>query len=320
MAETTSIIDLESCLKQLHAALAEGKISEAAVKNINSWLTDSRYSKYAPDIADHINRGKWHELDDVFWTVIPFGTGGRRGKMYPFGCNAINERTIGESAQGLAVYVRETKPNGPWSAAIAYDTRHRSREFAELCATILVAGGFKVYFIDDYRSTPELSFLIRYKKCDCGIMVTASHNPPSDNAVKVYWSSGAQLIPPHDQAVIEKVQHVNEIPAADFQQSVSDGKIIFCTDETDAALMREQRKSSFDGPRDLKIIYSPLHGVGEFNVKSLLHEVGFNELEIYERHREPSGDFPNVPGHISNPENKEVFTEIIERAKKQVPS
>ena len=212
MAETTSpTIDLESCTQKLTSALADKKITQSAVDNINTWLTDSRYTKYAPGIAQHIDDGKWSELDDVFWTVIPFGTGGRRGKMYPFGCNAINERTIGESAQGLAEYVRETKPDGPWSAAIAYDTRHRSREFAELCAGVLVANGFTVYFIDQYRSTPELSYLIRFKKCDCGIMVTASHNPPSDNAVKVYWSSGAQLIPPHDKAVIAKVGAVNEL-------------------------------------------------------------------------------------------------------------
>ena len=317
MAETTSpTIDLESCTQKLTSALADKKITQSAVDNINTWLTDSRYTKYAPGIAQHIDDGKWSELDDVFWTVIPFGTGGRRGKMYPFGCNAINERTIGESAQGLAEYVRETKPDGPWSAAIAYDTRHRSREFAELCAGVLVANGFTVYFIDQYRSPPELSYLIRFKKCDCGIMVTASHNPPSDNAVKVYWSSGAQLIPPHDKAVIAKVGAVNEIPIANFEESVAAKKVVICTEETDKALMQEHVQHSFDGPRDLKVIYSPLHGVGEFNVKSLLNEVGFKDLEIYERHREPSGDFPNVPGHVSNPENKAVFTEIIEHAQK----
>ncbi|MEM9409756.1 MAG: phospho-sugar mutase, partial [Planctomycetota bacterium] len=137
--------------EKLAAAASEGKITEPAVKNIKIWLTDAKYDKYVSGILEHIEAEKWNELDDVFWTVIPFGTGGRRGKMYPFGCNAINERTIGESAQGLAEYVVETKPDGPWSAAIAYDTRHRSREFAELCAGILVANGFTVYFIDQFR-------------------------------------------------------------------------------------------------------------------------------------------------------------------------
>ncbi len=314
MSETASSFDLDSCTVELNAARAQGHLSETAVDNIKIWLTEARYAKYVPAIVEHINEEKWQALDDVFWTIIPFGTGGRRGKMYPFGSNAINERTIGESAQGLADYVKEFKPDGPWSMAIAYDTRHRSREFAELCSGIMVANGFTVYFLDDFRSTPELSFLIRYKRCDCGIMVTASHNPPSDNAVKVYWASGAQLIPPHDQAVIEKVNRVDSIEVANFQQSVDEGKIIFCIEETDKALMQEHLKHSFDGPRDLKVIFSPLHGVGEFNVKSLLNEVGFNELEIFGPHREPSGDFPNVPGHVSNPENKEVFTEIIKHA------
>ena len=194
MAETRPASDIDSYLALVAQAASEEKITHAAAGNVKEWLTEPKYSDYVDGIVEHIQSGKWQQLDDVFWTVIPFGTGGRRGMMYPFGSNAINDRTIGESAQGLAEYVKQTKPDGPWTMAIAYDTRHRSREFAELCAGIMVANGFEVYFIDDYRSTPELSFLIRYKNCDCGIMVTASHNPPSDNAVKVYWSSGAQLL------------------------------------------------------------------------------------------------------------------------------
>jgi phosphoglucomutase/phosphomannomutase len=301
-------------LDKVQTASAAGKISESAAENIRTWLSDRRYEKYVAGIQEHIDRQMWPALDDVFWTTIPFGTGGRRGKMYPFGCNAINERTIGESAQGLAAYVKANKPAGPWSAAIAYDTRHRSREFAELCAGILVANEFVVYFIDQYRSTPELSFLIRYKNCDCGIMVTASHNPPSDNAVKVYWSSGVQLVPPHDKAVIDQVNKVDSIEVADVEDAVATGKIRIVTRETDAALMQEHLRQSYPGPRNLKVIYSPLHGVGEFNVKSLLNEAGFEDLVIYERHRQPNGDFPNVPGNISNPENKQVFEEIIVQA------
>ena len=315
MAETRPASDIDSYLALVAQAASEEKITHAAAGNVKEWLTEPKYSDYVDGIVEHIQSEKWQQLDDVFWTVIPFGTGGRRGMMYPFGSNAINDRTIGESAQGLAEYVKQTKPDGPWTMAIAYDTRHRSREFAELCAGIMVANGFEVYFIDDYRSTPELSFLIRYKNCDCGIMVTASHNPPQDNAVKVYWSSGVQLVPPHDKGVIGKVNGVNEIPGVDFQKAVADGKVHIIREEVDKALMAEHVKHSFDVPRDLKIIFSPLHGVGEFNVKSLLNEVGFNDLEIYEPHREPSGDFPNVPGHSSNPENAAVFDAIIEHAK-----
>ena len=315
MTDRDAILEPTNYLQRIKAACEQGLLTEGSVENLRCWLTEDRYAQYAPAVIEHIENEKWAALDDVFWTVIPFGTGGRRGKMYPFGSNAINERTIGESAQGLADYVKEIKPNGPWKMAIAYDTRHRSREFAELCASVMVANGFEVYFIDDYRSTPELSFLIRYKSCDCGIMVTASHNPPCDNAVKVYWSNGAQLIPPHDKAVIAKVGEVQEIPRIAFQNGIDDEKIHIIRKEIDEALLEQHLQHSFDVPRDLKVIFSPLHGVGEFNVKSLLNAVGYDQLEIYEPHREPNGDFPNVPGHVSNPENAVVFDAIIDRAK-----
>ena len=173
---------------------------------------------------EHVDKGMWRELDDAFWTIIPFGTGGRRGKcILSAAIQSMNEQSAKAPKDWLSTSKRSSR-TAPWRFAIAYDTRHRSREFAELCASVMVANGFEVFFIDDYRSTPELSYLIRYKECDCGIMVTASHNPPSDNAVKVYWSSGAQLIPPHDKAVIAKVADVDEIPKADFDQAVADGK------------------------------------------------------------------------------------------------
>ena len=315
MTDQSTTLETKDYIQRIREACKKEQLIEDSVENLICWLTEKRYAQYAPAIMEHIDAENWSALDDVFWTVIPFGTGGRRGKMYPFGSNAINERTIGESAQGLADYVKETKPDGPWKMAIAYDTRHRSREFAELCTSIMVANGFEVFFIDDYRSTPELSYLIRYKNCDCGIMVTASHNPPSDNAVKVYWSNGAQLIPPHDQAVIAKVAGVQEIPKQNFEQGIRDGRIHIIRDEIDSALLEQHLQHSFEGPRDLKVIYSPLHGVGEFNVKSLLNAVGFNQLEIFEPHREPNGDFPNVPGHVSNPENAIVFDAIIDRAR-----
>jgi phosphomannomutase len=315
MTDQSTTLETKDYIQRIREACKKEQLIEDSVENLICWLTEKRYAQYAPAIMEHIDAENWSALDDVFWTVIPFGTGGRRGKMYPFGSNAINERTIGESAQGLAEYVKETKPDGPWKMAIAYDTRHRSREFAELCTSIMVANGFEVFFIDDFRSTPELSYLIRYKNCDCGIMVTASHNPPSDNAVKVYWSNGAQLIPPHDQAVIAKVAGVQEIPKQNFEQGIRDGRIHIIRDEIDSALLEQHLQHSFEGPRDLKVIFSPLHGVGEFNVKSLLNAVGFNQLEIFEPHREPNGDFPNVPGHVSNPENAIVFDAIIDRAR-----
>ena len=203
----------------------------------------------------------------------------------------------------------------PLSCAIAYDTRHRSREFAELCAGIMAAAGFQVYFLDGCRSTPELSFAVRYKRCDCGIIITASHNPPADNAVKVYWSTGGQLLPPHDEECIDCVQRVTWIEKMPFAEGVRSGKIVFCQEEVDAAFVAAVLKQSVPGPRDIKIIYSPLHGVGQSAVCPVLAAAGFRDVEVFGPHAAPDGDFPNVPNHVANPENAAVFDAIIARGK-----
>ena len=309
-------MDTAPVLAQLNSAAADGKLSAGAVQNIRVWLTEPRYSQYVPEVAEHLAAGKWKELDDAFWTIIPFGTGGRRGRMYPIGSNAINDRTIGESAQGLADYVKAAVPAPTELAcAIAYDTRHRSRHFAELCSEVMAAAGFTVYFLDGYRSTPEMSFAVRYKKCSCGIMVTASHNPPSDNAVKAYWSTGGQLLPPHDRGVIDRVMNVGRIERTDFNEALASGQIVYCQEEVDALFIAAVIAQSRGGPRDLKIIYSPLHGVGTSAVCPALEGAGFNDVEVFAPHAEPDPDFTNVPGHVSNPENPAVFDAIIERGR-----
>lgn len=306
----------QALIDSVDSAVKADKITPAAAENIRDWLTESKYAAYVPQIAEHIEADKWQALDDAYWTIIPFGTGGRRGRMYPIGSNTINERTIGESAQGLADYVKAELGDGAQlSCAIARDTRHRSEEFSRLCAEIMVAAGFKVYFLEGYRSTPELSFAVRYKNCSCGIMVTASHNPPSDNAVKVYWSSGAQLVPPHDKNVIERVMATDEIKRADFDQALAAGDIVCCEEEVDKAFIDAVVQQATPGPRDLNVLYSPLHGVGATCVLPALERDGFTNVELFALHAEPSGDFPNVPGHVSNPENPAVFDAIIEHAK-----
>lgn len=316
-------LSLHEALERLAAAQSQGVLSTAALANLRVWLAAPRYADYVPEILAHVKAGKWRALDDAFWTTIPFGTGGRRGKLYPIGSNTINDRTIGESAQGLADYVKRCAaegtlgdtPSGELSCAVAYDTRHRSREFAELCSKIMVAAGFRVYLLDGYRSTPELSFAVRYKGCACGIMITASHNPPSDNAVKVYWSTGGQLLPPHDQGVIDQVMTVDEIARVPFAEAVADGRIVVCQEEVDAAFLRAVVSQSRPGPRELKIVYSPLHGVGGFAVPPALAAAGFRDVELYGPHAEPHPDFPNVPNHVSNPEKAVVFEAIIEHAR-----
>lgn len=306
---------------RLNAAQHAGQLTPGAVDHIRLWLTDERYAAYRAQVIEHVDRGRWAELDDAFWTVIPFGTGGRRGKMYPIGSNAINDVTIGESAQGLAEYVREqasaggTKSGKALSCAIAYDTRHGSRHFAELCSEVMVASGFRVCFLDGCRSTPELSFAVRLKGCACGIMVTASHNPPSDNAVKAYWSTGGQLLPPHDRGVIDRVMNAGPIRRVPFAQALAAGQIELCQQEVDAAYIANVRAVDLPGPRQLKIVYSPMHGVGATSVCPVLAAAGFNDVEVYAPHAAPDGDFPNVPDHVANPENPRTFDGPIARAK-----
>ncbi len=208
----------------------------------------------------------------------------------------------------------------PLACAIAYDTRHRSRDFAELCARIMAAAGFKVWFLDGFRSTPEASFAVRHKQCDCGIMITASHNPPTDNALKVYWLTGGQLLPPHDQNVIDRVYRVQEIARIPWAEGLAAGRIEYCQEEVDAAFVAAVMRQSTPHPqagtrRDLKIIYSPLHGVGATAVCPVLDAAGFKDVEVFGPHAAPDPDFTNVPGHVANPENAAVFDTMIARGR-----
>lgn len=305
----------QDVLAALARAEAEGKLVATAAVHVRRWLTDPHYADHAPLVAEHVVQGRWQELNDAFWTVIPFGTGGRRGRMYPIGTNAINDRTMGESAQGLAAYVRaQHAPGTALTCAVAYDTRHGSRRFAELCSEVMAANGFRVYFLDGYRSTPELSFAVRHLRCACGIMITASHNPPSDNAIKAYWSSGGQLLPPHDQGVIDEVMRAQQVARVPFAQAVARGQVVCCQQEVDAAYVRAVASLAQSSERKLRVLYSPMHGVGASSVLKVLQAAGFSEVELFAPHAEPSGDFPNVPGNIANPENPATFDAMIAQA------
>ena len=315
---TAPLPDQSRRLAAIDAALAAGDITEHSARTMREWLTQPRYAEFAGELADRIDRALWKELDDAYWTVIPFGTGGRRGKMYPVGSNAINDRTIGESAQGLADYVRATLgPRATPSCAIAYDTRHRSEHFAKLCAEVLLAAGFRVFFLRGFRSTPELSYAVRHTGATCGIMVTASHNPPSDNAVKVYWEGGVQVLPPHDKGIIDRVMNVDAVKREPFEAGVADGRVRFVEQEIDPAFVAAVLKQSTPGPRDVSILYTPLHGVGATAVVPVLDGAGFRSLRLYGPQEKPDGDFPNVPGHVANPENPAVLTGPIDEARRR---
>ncbi len=316
MPETISPAQIARTLEIVEQAVRNEALLEDAGKNIRRWLTTDRNAPLIPGVVEAVEQGQWDLLNDVFWTVLSFGTGGRRGRMHEFGTNAINDTTIGESAQGLANYVKaHREDDGELACALAYDTRHKSRHFAELCAGVMVANGFRVYFLDDYRSTPALSFLVRLKNCSCGIMVTASHNPPRDNAVKVYWCTGGQLLPPHDTGVSEQVENCQEIHCQDFAEALHEGRVVVCTQEVDEAFLQAVCRQRREGPRELKVIYSPLHGVGESAVCPVLRADGFQDVEVFGPHATPDGNFPNVPNQVANPENPEVYQAILARAR-----
>ena len=296
-------------LEKVRVHSDQGSLDSHSAETICHWLSDDEFADHRADLLAAIEQQNWPALQDAFRDVIPFGTGGRRGRMFPVGTNVINIRTMGESAQGLANYAsRAAAGNGKTlSCAIAYDTRHRSEEFARLSAEIMVAAGLQVFFFDGHRSTPELSFAVRHCDCTCGIMITASHNPPSDNGFKAYWQSGGQVIPPHDVEIVKEVAAIRTIERIPFEQGLQDGKIIYCQDELDPAYVQAAASCGFDGPRDLKILYTPLHGVGATAVMPVLAADRFTDVEVFEPHAEANGDFPHVPEHVANPENPSVF-------------
>ncbi len=302
-------------MKQLDDAVAAGKLTPAARDNICRWLTEPGYHREAPVVMALVDTGRWEDLQRWFWEVLPFGTGGRRGLMADLGSATLNPRTVGESAMGMARYVKQTKPAGPWRVVIAYDTRHRSTEFAHIAAGIFAAEGFTTFLFDGHRSTPELSFAVRHLQCDTGVMISASHNPPSDNGIKAYWSHGGQVLPPHDQGIIDAVADVGELPEVDFAATVKSGGIQMVDKSVDDAYVDAVVSLSLSPERDLTVLYSPLHGVGETSVAVTLQRAGFSGLHLYEPQRQPDGDFSNVPDQLPNPERPAVFPPMVPRAK-----
>ncbi len=299
-------------------AESAGELSPPASANIRRWLTEPPFAAYRDRLVEDIKAGRWKILDDAFYAVLEFGTGGRRGKMYPVGTNVLNDRTMAESARGLADYITRAKGAGaPRSCAIARDTRHHSAEFARVCARVLAAAGFQVHLFAEYRSTPLLSFAVRHLDCDCGIMITASHNAPSDNGFKCYAGTGGQVIPPDDAGIIACVKEASdrEIPEADYDSAVRDGSIVLVGPEVDDAYTSAVVGESVSHCRDLSIVYTPMHGVGETSVAASLLKAGFSRLNVLASQRTPDGDFPNVPGHVSNPEIPKTLDASIAEAK-----
>ncbi len=299
-------------------AAAEGLISGSAEGQMLRWLSEPPFARFRTRLVEEIEAGRWRELDDAFYTVLEFGTGGRRGQMFPVGTNVLNDRTIAESARGLADYIASRKdPEAPRSCVIARDARHNSEAFAETCARVLVAAGFRVFLLPKPRSTPLLSFAVRHLNCDCGIMITASHNQPSDNGFKCYARTGGQVIPPDDAGIIERVRAASEhdIPEVELQAAMQDGRIRLVGDELDRAFIAAVVSQSVSTARDVSIVFTPLHGVGESACGEAILADGFTRLNILESERTLDPDFTHVPGHVSNPEIPQTLEAAITEAR-----
>jgi phosphoglucomutase/phosphomannomutase len=293
---------IETCLATIDRAAELREISSGAVQNLKAWLTRPAFQKYRQELIELVRRGEFAQLESLFWEVIPFGTGGRRGRMASLGTATINARTIAESAYGLAAYLRKVKGADGGRAVVAYDTRHRSAEFAQITSTTLAASGLKVFLFDGPRATPELSFAVRRLDCDVGAMISASHNPPTDNGFKAYWSSGGQVLPPHDRGIVDCVAEVDDIPAVDFQKAVAEGSIELVGDAIDRTYATAVTGLSLSRSRGACAVFTPLHGVGESSAFRVLAAAGFDAIEILESQRAPDGAFPNVPRNLPNPE------------------
>ncbi len=334
---------IEAARSAVDRAVHAGRLTQASGHNVNRWLAEPYYAEYRDQLLRLVDEDNVAELDRLFWERIPFGTGGRRGPMSEIGSATINARTIAESAHGLAVYVQRMASPGTLHgvdagnassvtpqaqaeadaaglrAVVARDTRHRSTEFARLTASILAAHGFQVFFFPEPRATPELSFAVRYLKCDTGVMISASHNPPSDNGFKAYWNTGGQVLPPHDQGIIACVDASEEIPIVDFDVAVKDGRIVILSGSTDLdvdqAYINEVCALSLSPARTIRALYTPMHGVGASSIHRSILQAGYQDVELYEPQCSQDGSFPNVPDHLPNPERPQALRPAIDFAK-----
>ena len=316
---------------------------ESAAKNIHALLEAAPSALYLQSVGELVEGGKWAELNDRFYRTLSFGTGGLRGRTigkivtaaergnaranerpeFPcVGTNAMNFFNISRATQGLVAYLhdwnRSSKISTKPKFVIAYDPRFFSKEFAELAAKVASENGCDTYVFGSPRSVPELSFAVRYLRASAGVMITASHNPPYDNGYKVYFSDGAQVIEPHANGIISKV---NTIASEAYTPLPKDrqGKIEMIGTDIDEAYMRRLGTLVLDPTvireaKSLKIVYTPLHGTGGVIIRPMLKRLGFN-FEVVPEQDHFDGRFPTVKS--PNPENAEALTMAIDLAKKE---
>jgi len=255
------------------------------------------------------------ELQESFYKNLEFGTGGMRGVM-GIGTNRINKYTLGKSTQGLSNYLLKVFPNEKVKAVIAFDCRHNSQTLAKVVADVFSANGIEVYLFEDLRTTPELSFAVNHLNCHCGIVLTASHNPPEYNGYKVYWQDGGQLVPPHDTAVI---QTIDNLDYADIKFKSNPDLIHMigkAVDDVfiDAAVKNGSTGASEEAKNNTTVVFTSLHGTSITAIPETLERAGYKNVHIVEEQRVPDGSFPTVKS--PNPEEPAALKMALELADK----
>ena len=285
----------------------------------NQWLENPYFDEATKEELKAIKDDE-NEIKERFYMDLEFGTAGLRG-IIGAGTNRMNIYVVRRATQGLANYIAKVDKKSQ-GVAIAYDSRHMSPEFAQEAALCLAANGIKAYIFETLRPTPELSFAVRHLGCVAGINVTASHNPPEYNGYTVYWEDGAQITPPHDSGIMGEVKAIsdwNTVKTMDKEDAVKAGLFEVIGQAVDDAYMAELKKQIIhmdaiqaEG-RNLKIVYTPLHGTGNIPARRILKELGFENVYVVPEQELPNGDFPTVS--YPNPEAAEAFELGLKLAK-----
>ena len=280
------------------------------------WLSPDYDEATRKEVQRMLDNDDKSELIEAFYKDLEFGTGGLRGIM-GVGSNRMNIYTVGAATQGLSNYLlKNFKDMKQISVVIGHDCRNNSRLFAEISANIFSANGIKVYLFDDMRPTPEMSFAIRHLHCQSGIILTASHNPKEYNGYKAYWDDGAQVLAPHDKGIIDEVNKVTS--AADIKFQGNKELIEIIGENVDAAYLDQVKTVSIDPEvinrhKDLKIVYTPIHGTGMMLIPRALKQWGFDNVNTVPEQMVKDGNFPTVVS--PNPENAEALSMAVNLAK-----
>ncbi|MBL7814645.1 MAG: phospho-sugar mutase [Saprospiraceae bacterium] len=291
---------------------------ETAVNDkIQQWLNGKYDAETKAAIQKLLDDNNTTELTDSFYKDLEFGTGGLRG-LIGVGSNRMNNYTVGAATQGLANYLNKNFEGEKISVAIAHDSRIKSDEFAKVVANIFAANGIEVYLFSSLRPTPELSFAIRLLGCKSGVVITASHNPKEYNGYKAYWDDGSQVVAPHDKNIIKEVNAIQSIDDIKFEGDSS--KIHSIGEDVDSQYIAQIlslsiSKQAIANQKDLKIVYTPIHGTGVTLVPQLLAKMGFENASVIAEQAEPNGNglFPTVV--YPNPEESEAMSMAVNKAK-----